>query len=244
MGVPESSSILGYGLGITGFLLMLGAEVLHSWRKLQKGTRYGKIRTWLQGHIIIGLVGPYLVLLHSAWRLNGLAGIAMLITMLMVASGFLLNYIYPALPRNVDGAEITLPELEAQIAEANAKLRTWEDQHPSMVHELGQRLNQLTEAHPGGDTMAVLGRAFLRWSYQRQIDQELQKLHGAGVEQARELSQLLNRRYLLEAQINSLAAARKLLGQSRTVHIVLGLVLFALVFVHIGAALYYATFAH
>ncbi len=96
-GVPGSSSVLGYGLGILGFLLMLGAEVLYTWRKQHKGSGVGKMRTWLQMHIILGLVGPYLVLLHSAWRLNGLAGIAMLLAFLMVASGFLLSYIYPAL---------------------------------------------------------------------------------------------------------------------------------------------------
>lgn len=243
-GVPGSSSQLGHGLGIVGFTLMLGAEVLYSWRKMQKGARYGKIRTWLQGHIIIGLIGPYLVLLHSAWQLNGLAGTVMLLTILMVASGFLCNYIYPALPRNVDGAELTLPEIEAQIADANAKLQAWEAEHPTAVTTLGQRLATLTETLPGGDAMTVLGRTFLRWSYQRQLRLELQRLEQAGVKQARELGQLLNRRYLLETQIHSLAAARKVLGQTRMIHIVLGGVLFALAFVHIGVALYYATFAH
>lgn len=243
-GVPGSSSPIGHVLSIFGFILMLGAEVLYSWRKLQKGTGMGKLRIWLQMHIIIGLVGPYLVLLHSAWRLNGLAGLVMLLTFLMVGSGFLCYYIYPLLPRNVEGAELTIPEIQAQIAAANAKLQTWESEHPAAVAELGQRLELLTESIPSGDTKSVLGSVFLRWGYQRQLRQELQKLQSAGIGQAVELEQLLDRHYRLETQIHSLATARKLLGQARTIHIVVGVVLFALAFVHIGVALYYATFAH
>ncbi|MCQ3972095.1 MAG: hypothetical protein DPW09_01470 [Anaerolineae bacterium] len=243
-GVPGASSLIGHALGIIGFLLMLGAEVLYTWRKENREGRWGRMRTWLQMHIYIGLIGPYLVLLHSSWRLNGLAGVVMLLTILMVASGFLCSYIYPALPRNVEGAELSLPEIEAQIEEANTKVQAWAAEHPAAVAMLGQQLATLTEAAPGGDAMTVLGRTFLRWRYQQQLRQELNRLHKAGVEGPGELGQLLSRRYTLETQIHSLAAARKLLGQSRSLHIVLGVVLFALAFVHIGVALYYATFAH
>ena len=243
-GVPGSSSLIGHGLGILGFLLMLGAEVLHTWRKQQKEAKWGKMKTWLQTHIVIGLVGPYLVLLHSAWRLNGVAGVVMLLTFLMVASGFLCYFIYPALPRNIEGAELSLPETEAQIAEVQTKLQVWETEHPAAVALLGQRLEILTETLPGNDVMSVLGRTFLRLSHERKVREELQKLQSAGITEAKELEQLLNRRYILQAQVQSLATARKLLSQSRMIHIVLGVVLFALAFVHIGAALYYATFAH
>ena len=243
-GVPGSSSLIGHGMGITGFLLMLGAEVLYTWRKQNRESRLGRLRIWLQAHIFIGLIGPYLVLLHSAWQLNGLAGAVMLLTMLMVASGFLCSYIYPALPRNIEGAELSLPEIEAQIEESNAKLQEWAAEHPAAVAALGERLAMLTEVAPGGDAMTVLGSAFLRWSYHQQLRRELHRLDNAGVELARDLEQLLDRRYRLEIQTHSLAAARRLLGQSRTIHIVLGVVLFALAFVHIGVALYYATFAY
>jgi hypothetical protein len=243
-GLPGSSSAVGYGLGIVGFLFMLGAEVLYTWRKQQKGGGMGKMRTWLQLHIILGLIGPYLVLLHSAWRLNGVAGIAMLLTFLMVASGFLLSYIYPALPRNVEGAELSLPEIEAQIKEAHTRLQAWTSSHPEAAAVLGRRIETLSTPASGSDVMIVLGRSYLRWRHQQAVRHELRKLQGAGIEQAGELEQLLDRHYVLETQTQSLAAARKILGQARTLHIAVGVVLFALVFVHIAAALYYAALAY
>jgi hypothetical protein len=92
--------------------------------------------------------------------------------------------------------------------------------------------------------MSVLMRAFLHRGYQRHLREELRRLQSAGIEHAEDLGNLLNRRYMLETQVHSLAAARKLLGQARTVHIALGAVLFTLAMIHIGAALYYSTFAH
>lgn len=242
-GVPVTTSPFGYIFGITGFLLMLGAKVLYTWRKSQKTGVRGKVSTWLQAHIIIGIVGPYMILLHSAWRLNGVAGIAMLLAFLMVASGFLLNYIYPALPRNVEGAELTLPEIEAQIKEANSSLHAWEAQHPEAIALLGERLDALNQPVPPGDERSVLGRGIERWKYMQQVRLELNQLKAAGVGQAGELGQLLDRRHRLVTQINSLAAARKLLGQARTIHLAVGGVLFALVIVHIITALYYAVLA-
>lgn len=243
-GVPRPSGPVGHALGIVGFLLMLGAETLYSWRKQQRGAGRGRISTWLQVHIFIGLIGPFLVLLHSAWRLNGLAGGVMVLTMLMVASGFLCSYVYTALPHTIDGSELALRDLEAQIAAANSQLQGWTAGHAKTVANLGERLAALTVQAGRSDELMVLGRSLLRWGYQRQLRQALERVDPADRPQARELGQMLEQRYRLQVQADSLVAARALLGRSRKIHVVIGVVLFALAFIHIGAALYYATFAH
>jgi hypothetical protein len=76
----------------------------------------GSMRTWLQAHIVMGIVGPYLVLLHAAWTFRGLAGALSLMTVLVVASGFIGRYIYTAVPRTADGAIIEAQELELRLA--------------------------------------------------------------------------------------------------------------------------------
>jgi hypothetical protein len=167
----------------------------------------------------------------------------MVLTMLMVASGFLCSYIYTAVPRTVDGAEVTRRELEAQIAALNTQIQQWTAGRPAAVASLAERLAALTGAAQEGGSASVLGHALLRWGYHLQLRRELQLLDATSQTQARQLAQLLNRRYRLDLQARSLAAARRLLGYSRTIHILFGVVLFALAFVHIGAALYYATFA-
>jgi hypothetical protein len=242
-GVPRSSGFLGHGLGIVGFALMLGAEVLYSWRKQKRGVRYGRLNTWLQAHIYLGLVGPFLVLLHSAWKLNGLAGATMLLTLLMVATGFLCSYIYTAMPRTADGAELAMREVENNIAATSAQLQLWTAGKSQPMATQVERLINLTGVASQGRARSVLWRGPLHWRYQRRLRRELRHMDAVNQQQVRELADLLDRRYLLTVQAQTLASARKLLGQSRTIHIVLGVVLFALAFVHIAAALYYATFA-
>jgi hypothetical protein len=243
-GVPPPGGPVGHALGIVGFVLMLGAETLYSWRKGQRGAGRGRISTWLGVHIFIGLIGPFLVLLHSAWRLNGLAGGVMILTMLMVASGFLCSYVYTAMPHTIDGADVELSDLEQQIAAANADLQNWKAGQPKTVASLGERMAALTVQTGRSDEFMVLGRSLLRWGYQRQLRQALGRVAAADQPQARALGSLLERRYRLQLQADSLAAARSLLGRSRQIHVLIGVVLFALAFVHIGVALYYATFAH
>ncbi|MGE3807874.1 MAG: hypothetical protein AB7K24_24685, partial [Gemmataceae bacterium] len=56
------------------------------------------------------------------------------------------------------------------------------------------------------------------------------------------LEQLLEKRYRLQMQMDSLAVTRRLMALWHFFHVPLGVVLFTLAFVHIGAALHYATF--
>ena len=86
-GIPKASGVFGHGIGILGFLLMLSTETLYSLRKRAKGKAIGRMSTWLQIHIFTGLVGPFMVLLHTSWKFNGLAGVLMLMTIIIVLSG-------------------------------------------------------------------------------------------------------------------------------------------------------------
>src|SRR5689334_10007541 len=104
--VPSASELFGHSLGILGFILMLMTETLYSLRKRSRSVRWGKMSTWLQLHIFTGLVGPYMVLLHTSWKFNGIAGITTLFTVIIVISGFIGRYIFTRIPRTLDGLEI------------------------------------------------------------------------------------------------------------------------------------------
>ncbi len=95
----------GHVIGICGFIFMLSSETLYSLRKRSRDARWGKMSTWLKFHIYTGIVGPFMVLLHSSWKFNGIAGISMLLTIIIVVSGFIGRYIYTRIPRTADGIE-------------------------------------------------------------------------------------------------------------------------------------------
>jgi hypothetical protein len=121
-GVPAASGFLGHSLGVLGFLLMLSTETLYSLRKRAIRRPWGRMRDWLRFHIFTGIVGPYLVLLHSAWEFRGLAGVVTLLTVIVVLSGFTGRYIYTAVPRTADGIVLEAEAIQAEIAGLNAEL--------------------------------------------------------------------------------------------------------------------------
>lgn len=153
--IPAAGEFYGHSIGILGFLLMLMTETLYSLRKRTRSARWGRMASWLQFHIFTGIVGPFMVLLHSSWKFNGLAGVTMLLTVVIVFSGFIGRYIYTRIPRTADGLE-----------------------DPSLVATM---------------------------------------------------------------QASALANARRLLSLWHTIHIPIGMVLFAAAFAHILGALYYST---
>jgi len=127
--IPAASELFGHSIGILGFILMLLTEVLYSLRKRIRNASWGRMSTWLQFHIFTGLVGPYMVLLHTSWKFNGLAGITTLFTIVIVISGFVGRYIFTRIPRTMDGLEIEGALPEAALRQARQLMAIWHTVH-------------------------------------------------------------------------------------------------------------------
>ncbi|MBN1666130.1 MAG: hypothetical protein JW862_03555 [Anaerolineales bacterium] len=240
--VPAASDFYGHMLGVLGFVLMLMTEILYSLRKRSRSARWGRMADWLRFHIFTGLVGPYLVLLHSAWKFNGLAGLVLLLTILIVVSGVIGRYIYTAVPRTADGVVMEAAQLSAQIAQAEAQLQDLIKAEPELFDQLPAGL--VAAWQPENSKAAaglVLGRGWQKWRwrwrwviFKRQASPRVRQRLG-------QLEDLLIQRQTLRRQIASLAVARRLLALWHSVHIPLGFLLFSTAFVHVVAAFYYAT---
>ena len=238
--VPPASDLFGHSLGIVGFLLMLMTETLYSLRKRSRAARWGRMSSWLRFHIFTGLVGPYLVLLHTSWKFNGLAGIVTALMIIVVISGIVGRYIYTAVPRTADGVVIGIAELERQIRDAEADLQRWLAGRPEDEQGLMQRV--AATPHPvAAGPLLVLGRPLLEWRQRLAWRRERQRMSPLARSQAQELERMLRQRESLRRQVASLALARRMLATWHSIHIPIGVALFTAAFVHIGAAIYYAT---
>ena len=127
--IPPASDLFGHGLGILGFILMLMTETLYSLRKRSRSVRWGRMSAWLQFHIFTGLVGPYMVLLHTSWKFNGIAGVTTLFTVIIVLSGFIGRYIFTRIPRTLDGLEIEGTLSQETLKQARRLMALWHAVH-------------------------------------------------------------------------------------------------------------------
>lgn len=108
---------LGYYLGIVGGSLML-TLLLYPLRKRVKWMRsWGTVAGWFRLHMILGIVGPALVMLHSNFEIKSLnASVALYCMLLVSASGIIGRYIYSRIHRGLYGGKVEARELleEAQ----------------------------------------------------------------------------------------------------------------------------------
>jgi hypothetical protein len=129
---PAAGGFYGHMIGVIGFLLMLATETLYSLRKRSRRARWGRMSEWLQVHIFTGIVGPFMVLLHSSWKFSGLAGVTLMLTGIIVLSGFTGRYIYTRIPRTADGLEDAglIGQMQAgALANARRLLSLWHTIH-------------------------------------------------------------------------------------------------------------------
>ncbi len=233
--IPAAGGLLGHTIGILGFLLMLATEILYTLRKQTRNARWGPMSSWLKFHIFMGLVGPYMVLLHTSWKFSGLAGMVMLLTVIIVVSGFFGRYIYTAAPRTLDGVEVGQAELERQIKATEAELVRLAAGDATLSGLLAAPEIQ------GGPARRVMGRILDDWVFNRQWRQGLPHLPPEMRAQSARLENLLKQRRSLRRQVATLESTHRLLSLWHAIHIPIGAALFTTAFIHAGAALYYAT---
>ena len=130
--IPAAGGFFGHFIGVLGFLLMVITEIVYSLRKRSRLARWGSMADWLKFHIFTGIVGPYMVLLHTSWKFKGLAGAVTVLTVIIVVSGFIGRYIFTRIPRNLEGLEIgepASPQQAAALARARRLLSLWHAIH-------------------------------------------------------------------------------------------------------------------
>jgi hypothetical protein len=178
LGLYDSKSDVAYWLGVSGgvgMLLLLGYPMRKHLRFMR---RMGPAKGWFVGHMVLGVTGPLLILLHSGFRIGSLnAGVAFYSMLSVAASGVIGRFLYLQLHRNLNGEKLTLGQMRAGLdasESAAARLRF----APKVVEQChgfeGWALNRRTMTG-----LAVVHVAFVmpwrRWSVQRQCNAELRR---------------------------------------------------------------------
>lgn len=108
---PESG--LGYALGIVGGSFMILLLIYPLRKKLSIMRRWGAVKYWFWTHMLLGVLGPALVLLHTNFQLGSINGRVSFFSMLIVAiSGFFGRYVYTRIHHGLYGKAIKFNDLK------------------------------------------------------------------------------------------------------------------------------------
>jgi hypothetical protein len=238
LAVPRGSHPFGHSLGIIGTLLMVMTEVLYSLRKRTRIFNWaGPVQHWLSFHIFTGIIGPFLVLMHTGLAFRGLAGISTFLTAIVVGSGFVGRYLYTALPRTISGAVSSRQEILAETRRIELRLSQFQAQRSAQVRRIIARLSQRSEVR--NPLLTVFGRTFYQWRFRRRLRRALRELRQIEEGQREQIEILMSRKRELERQIEMLETARRMLRFWHILHIPVGLTLFFSVAIHVMATLYF-----
>ncbi len=105
---PGGSLGLLYGIGGATLMTLM---LLYSLRKrVPFLASLGALGDWLDFHIFCGVVGPLLIVLHSAFKVGGLIAIAFWSMVAVAGSGIFGRFLYAQIPRTARGDALSLDE--------------------------------------------------------------------------------------------------------------------------------------
>ena len=115
---------IGYWLGIAGGVGML-LQLGYTLRKKVSWMRHlGKVRYWFIVHMMMGIVAPVLILFHANFSLGSLnSNVALFSMLIVVVSGVVGRFIYSKIHKGLNGRQMTLKELRAELDDERHVMR-------------------------------------------------------------------------------------------------------------------------
>lgn len=236
-GLLSPTGFWGHGMGFIGAFLMTFGVLLYSLRKRARWmAAVGQIKHILELHIFLCLLGPALIVFHSAFKFGGIIGVSFWCMVIVVASGVIGRYLYLQIPKTITGREITPIELEKQITTLRDRLQ----KDDGIEEYLLQRLDALSAAFTETSRLSII-RAFPAMMIQnirhdarvRALLQELEKNRNP-------LSSDAHTRITLKAhlqrQLANLTLTQKMFRYWHMFHLPFAVVMFIIMIAHIVTA--------
>lgn len=226
---------IGHSLGYLGALsIVVGVAGYVLRKRWQALSRVGRLSDWLQVHIFLCTMGPYLVLMHTTFKFGGVAAISFWAMVAAVVSGAVGRYLYAHIPRTIHGNLRTLAALEAEAAEARLRL----GDVPPATHAALESAFAAPLSPPRGLVRAVVYAARADWSRRvrmRRARRALGALRVAPRERAM-LLELVRSRLRVEQQITLLAPFQRLFHYWHVLHLPVAIVMFLALALHVAVA--------
>lgn len=128
LGLYDTKSDIAYWMGVAGgvgMLLLLSYPLRKHLRFMQ---RMGAAKGWFVAHMLLGIGGPLLILLHSNFEIGSLnAGVAFFSMVIVAISGVVGRFLYLRVHRSLSGEKLSMGQMRARLgttdADATARLR-------------------------------------------------------------------------------------------------------------------------
>lgn len=174
-----AGSNIGYWMGVAGGLMMLALFLYPVRKHVQFMRNWGPLKYWFVFHMVCGIGGPLLILLHSTFRIGSLNAAVALVSMLIVAaSGIVGRFIYARIHRGLLGEKSSLRELQAAAGFQHDAIKSRFHFAPQVEQHLFSFETEALRGEPGWPThlRKVFTLPYLQWITYRRCAGELDRL--------------------------------------------------------------------
>ena len=223
---------LGLQFGVAG-LVMMTVMHLYSARKRFRGMRaLGQLRHWLDGHILLGILGPLFVVLHSSFKVSGLVSISFWSMVAVALSGIFGRYLYLQIPRTRAGEELSLAEVEREDRALTQRLK---DEFGADAAYLAQ-VERASAPPAARGLVGVLVALLLEDMGLRAGRERVAPLAGLPPDIARKLASVIAQKTTLRRRIVLWDAIHRLFHHWHIIHKPFAVVMYVFVVVHVVVA--------
>lgn len=230
------TGVIGHSYGIIGSLLMaIGVGTYTIRKRVPALHKAGRLSYWLQVHIFLCTLGPFLILLHTSFRFGGIVSIAFWSMTAVVLSGLFGRYVYVRIPKSIHGQFATLESIEAR---RSAVVETIGDSAGIPAETVMVVVGRRTIRRKTGIVRAVFDAVRFDLGRRRREARLNRILDGWRVPRAvrGDLVVLLERQAKIEQQILLMQPFQRLFRYWHVFHLPLAILMFVILAVHIAVA--------
>lgn len=107
---------IGYNMGVVGGLMIVFLLLYPLRKRISFLSKLGVLPTWFKWHMVFGIMGPTLIVLHSTFHINSVnAAVAMVCMLLVAGSGTFGRFFYTKIHHGLYGRQATVNELKTEL---------------------------------------------------------------------------------------------------------------------------------
>jgi hypothetical protein len=234
------AGIEGHGYGIIGSALMILMMTYSLRKRIRIFRRWGILSRWLDIHIYFGIMGPLLVVLHTAFKVQGLVAVSFWSMVAVAVSGIFGRYLYLQIPRNIQGDELDIKDLEASNSEYTEQLK----KEYNLSNEIIEKLEKREALKISDDTgtikvlITVLANDALRPFRFRRYHDEYTDIKHIPKAERKKIIKITHRKSLLTRRVLLFNHMQRIFHYWHVVHKPFAIIMYCIMVVHIVVAVW------
>jgi hypothetical protein len=229
----KSSGLWGHGFGIVGSLfIILGVAMYMIRKRVRMFSRMGILKHWLEFHIFLCVLGPILVLYHTAFKFGGLVAVSFWSMVAVVLSGVIGRYIYLQIPRTIEGGEMSLNQIDQMKDELNQQLTDGYNLDEIVLEVVLQAVKKRPDRLGG----TMIQRSIAKFKFERKTIKDIKEIltdHGISGKTFKQVIRLIKTEINLNRKIDRLITMQNLFKYWHVAHLPFAVLMLVIMVIHV-----------